>query len=41
MDGDYNVTQTYSKTKDGWKQTSAASTKIVADKAKPDEKNKG
>lgn len=33
LDGDYNVTHTYSKTKDGWKMTSAAATKID-DKAK-------
>lgn len=28
MDGDYRVTQVYSKTKDGWKQVSAQATKI-------------
>ena len=30
QDGDYRVTQVYSKTKDGWKQISAQATKIEA-----------
>lgn len=33
LDGDYNITQTFSKAKDGWKLASAAATKID-DKAK-------
>jgi hypothetical protein len=28
VDGDFRVTQVYSKTKDGWKQISAQATKI-------------
>lgn len=40
IDGDYNVTQNYTKTKDGWKQISAAATKIEADKAQADDKAK-
>ncbi len=40
-DGDYRVTQVYSKTKDGWKQVSAQATKIEAgaDTAKPANSN--
>lgn len=39
-DGDYRVTQVYSKTKDGWKQVSAQATKIEggSEPAKTDEK---
>ena len=40
FDGDYNVTQAYTKTKDGWKQTSASATKIEGGAAKPDDKAK-
>lgn len=47
IDGDYRVTQVYSKTKDGWKQVSAQATKIEGgaaaktdDKAKTGEKSK-
>ena len=41
-DGDYRVTQVYSKTKDGWKQVSAQATKIEAasEPAKSDDKTK-
>ena len=40
VDGDYRVTQVYSKTKDGWKQVSAQATKIdaAAAPAKADDK---
>ena len=40
VDGDYRVTQVYSKTKDGWKQVSAQATKIEggSEPAKTDDK---
>jgi len=40
LDGDYRVTQVYSKTKDGWKQVSAQATKIEGSAAKADDKTK-
>jgi uncharacterized protein (TIGR02246 family) len=39
-DGDYRVTQVYTKTKDGWKQMSAQATKIEGGAAKTDDKTK-
>jgi ketosteroid isomerase-like protein len=38
IDGDYRVTQVYSKMKDGWKQITASAVKIEGGSAKPDDK---
>jgi hypothetical protein len=37
-EGDFRVTQVYSKTKDGWRQINAQATAITDGTAKPDDK---